>query len=190
MSQLDPNEAKRRILGAWELPAHEDYTETICLHGYASKFSYTCSATSPKERFRQIFVGDEIHGNWHIRATRRKGGRDSSMIGSVRSSVGFSTEFIMPRFRKKGTDLANSLDEDDLGPFIVLNFTDISKSVLNVNLVGLRLDIANWLNNFRELVEDDYLKIVSLTENDTCLTLKNKKGIQVWRRFQESVGVQ
>ncbi|WP_017654649.1 hypothetical protein [Fortiea contorta] len=190
LESLDPSDIKRRILGSWELPSHEEYAETINLYGSPSKFTYTCSATSVKERIRQILVGDEIHGNWHIRTNRRKSLRDSSASGSVRSSVSFSTNWLAPRAQTGKVDASIRLDGDDLGPFLVLNFTDITKSILNLNLLGIRLDVANWLNNFREIAEDDYLKIVSLKDNDTRLTLKGKRGIQVWRRFQESMGAQ
>jgi hypothetical protein len=187
---LDPSNIKRRILGSWELPSHEDYSETINLYGAPARFTYTCSATSVQERIRQIFVGDEIHGNWHIRTTRKKNSGSSSSSGSVRSSVNLGTDWLAPRAQTGKVDSSFRLDDDDLGPFLVLNFTDIAKSILNINVLGLRLDLANWLNNFREIAEDDYLKIISLTDNDTRLTLKGKRGTQVWRRFQESMGSQ
>lgn len=193
MSQLellDPSDIKRRILGSWELPSNEDYSETINLYGSPAKFTYTCSATSAKERIRQVFVGDEIHGNWHIRTTRKKNSAGSSSSGSVRSSVNFGTNWLAPRAQTGQVDASVRFDDDDLGPFLVLNFTDITKSILNVNVLGIRFDLANWLNNFREIVEDDYLKIISLTDNDTRLTLKSKRGTQVWRRFQEAMGAQ
>jgi hypothetical protein len=187
---LDPSDIKRKILGSWELPSNEDYSETINLYGSPAKFTYTCSATSAKERIRQVFVGDEIYGNWHIRTTRKKSSARSSSFGSVRSSVNFSTGWLAPRAQTSQVDASVRCDDDDLGPFLVLNFTDITKSILNVNVLGIRFDLANWLNNLREIVEDDYLKIISLTDDDTCLTLRGKRGTQIWRRFQESMGAQ
>jgi hypothetical protein len=188
---LDPSDIKRRILGSWELPSNEDYSETINLYGSPAKFTYTCSATSAKERIRQVLVGDEIYGNWHIRTTRKKNSAGSSSSGSMRSSASFGTDWLAPRAQVgKVVDRSVQADDDDLGPFLVLNFTDITKSILNVNILGVRFDLANWLNNFREIVEDDYLKIISLTDKDTRLTLKGKRGTQVWRRFQESMGSQ
>jgi hypothetical protein len=187
LDSLDPSDIKRRILGAWELPSNEQYAETITLYGASAKFSYTCSATDIKERIRQIFVGDDIYGNWHIRTTRPKGSSKSSG-GSIRSSVSISTRWLAPRHQAQSVDQSFQLDDDDLGPFLILNFTDITKSILNVNILGIRLDAANWLNNLREIAENDYLKIVSLTDNDTRLTLQGKRGTQVWRKFQESVG--
>jgi hypothetical protein len=190
LESLDPSDIKRRILGSWELPTNENYSETINLYGSPAKFTYTCSATSARERIRQVFVGDEIYGNWHIRTTRKKNSSGSSSSGSMRSSVNISTAWLAPRAQTGKVDTSIQIDDDDLGPFLVLNFTDITKSILNVNVLGVRFDLANWLNNFREIVEDDYLKIISLADNDTRLTLKGKRGTQVWRRFQEAIGSQ
>jgi hypothetical protein len=183
---LDPRDLKKKILGSWELPSHENYSETINLHGSPVRFTYTCSATSVGERCRQILVGDEIYGNWHIRTTRKK----TSSSSSARGSVNFFTGWLAPPSQTGKVDTSVRFDDDDLGPFLVLNFTEIAKSILNVNVLGIRLDLANWLNNFREIVEDDHLKIISLTENDTLLTLKGKRGIQVWRKFQAAMGAQ
>lgn len=187
---LDSSEIKRRILGSWELSSNEDYSETINLYGSPAKFIYTCSATSAKERIRQIFVGDEIYGNWHIRTARQKNSESSSSSGLIKDAVTLGTEWLAPRVRTGKVNTPVRFDENELGLFLVLNFTDIPESMFNVNLLGVRLDVANWLNNVREIVDDDYLKIISLTDNDTRLTLKDKRGTQVWRKFQESIGTQ
>lgn len=192
MTILEPADIQRKIVGSWQLPIHDDYSETITLHGAPRRLVYTCSAASFKERLRQFFVGDELYGNWQIRTSRSKQSKSaiaSSVGGSLKRSTTGSLTWISPRFEKEGSP-SNTNDEYETGLFLVLNFTDIPKSLLNLNLVGLRIDIGNWLNNLREMIEDDSFKIISLTDKDTKLTLQGKKGIQVWTKIQHGMGME
>lgn len=188
MTLLEPADIQRKIVGSWQLPIHDDYSETITLHGAPRRLIYTCSAASFPERLRQFFVGDELYGNWQIRTSRSKQcAIASSAKGSVKRSTTSSLTWIAPRFETEG-EKSNISNEYETGLFLVLNFTDIPKSLLNLNLVGLRIDIANWLNNLREMIEDDVFKIVALTDGDTKLTLQGKKGTQVWTKIQHGMG--
>lgn len=53
MSSLDYIQVKQKIVGAWELPLSEDYSETLIFHGGSGRVMYVCSVMSQGERLRQ-----------------------------------------------------------------------------------------------------------------------------------------
>jgi hypothetical protein len=184
---LDPIEAQRKMQGTWQLPMNEHYSDTLSLYPQG-KLLYTCRAASFEERFHQMFVGDEQMGNWHVRSTYKKNALLNSRVGgSIRGSVG-SVNFIAPGFQRDGFDSSNVNQDNDTGPFLILNFTELTKSILNPTVAGFRIDIGNLLNNFRELVQDDCLQIVSFTDNDTKLTLRGNRGTTVWHKVEDRFG--
>ncbi|MBD2432080.1 MULTISPECIES: hypothetical protein [Fischerella] len=197
MSSLDPVIIKRKIVGTWQLPIHHEYSETITLMGFGSKFSYTCSAADVRQRFRQLFTGSEIRGNWHIRNTIKETSDSKSSVGgsvtkTVGGSVRISTGFLTAPFLKEqqnSSARSELLESDRTGPFLFLNFDELTQSILNIPTPRGRIELGNLLNNLRQVFEEDYFKIVSLTDNDTRLLLRTKTGNEVvWTKFQEDFG--
>ena len=169
----EEEEIERLLIGTWRLPLTEDYLVKIALGGVGT-FKYTIAAASSKERARRLLLGEEIGGDWHIRRRRKPvGGLRQSSAGSVE----FITSSIAPPHQRGG-----SSSKDELGPFLVLNFTQVPKSILNLPIAGFHIELGSWLTHIRQVFVDDYIKLLDLTKSE--LKVHGHSGIEVWRRIQ------
>jgi len=157
-------EYTRRMPGSWRLPLKEDEAVTITFFPNG-RFFYTIAANSALRKLMQIGTGDDWEGNWHVRANRAKPGMLERSSATVRSSFSLGEEKRPP---------------PEKGPFLVLNFTEMRKSILNMNLLGVRMDLANWINNLMETMRDGHYRIMEMTDEE--LHLDGPNGPEVWHR--------
>jgi hypothetical protein len=159
-------EVIRQIPGSWRLSIKTDESITITFFPNGH-FFWTISAYSATKKAIQIATGPEWAGNWHVRSER---GPHSSLSGS--SSSSFSSFSLFDRNPRQPVDTGAQ------GPYLILNFTELSKSILNFQLFGFRIDLANWVNNFAELIRDGNYRIVEF--NKDKMRLENPEGIEIW----------
>jgi hypothetical protein len=170
-------EIKKRLQGSWQLPLHSSCSVTMFLQK-TGEFRYIINATTSGERIRQLLAGHEILGTWSVHdKPLAKGFLDSSARGSLGSSFRMVTYTFAPPTQRAEPQ---KYDQDEKGPFLCLNFTDLAKSVANINIVGIRVEVANWINKLREVIAPDVFKILDLTPEQ--LQLEGRKGIELWRK--------
>ncbi len=170
MSDLKPLDIIRQLPGSWRLPIRSDESITVSFSPNG-KFFWNISAYSTTKKTIQIFTGPDYQGNWHIRSERSKGSSASSL-----SSVSSSFSLIKSQPPKSSSDIT--------GPFLVLNFTDLPHSILNITPFGVRMDVANWINNFFEIARNNDYRILEFTTDEMHLEAPNNTK-EVWRRVSK-----
>lgn len=170
----------KRLPGSWRLPNRDDNSVTITFYPDGN-FGWTVSAYSVVQKTTQIFTGPFWRGNWQVRPQK--------------SAVGYSDYFTTLNWGVQET-LAECLSLFSLpaerrppprfpvaipGPFLVLNFTDLSQSILNLSILGVRLDVANWMNNIAEVFRDGNQRIVEIS--DESLRIEgSRNSVETWFR--------
>jgi len=155
----------KRLSGSWRLPISNGESATITFQP-SGLFAWNISARNTATKAKQLVLGDDMIGNWHISSEKS--------TSSVSSFSSFSSSFASKPKADKPLE----------GPFLILNFKKLPESILNINAFGFRLEIANFINNFLELVRDGNYRIVEFETES--MTLENPKGeIEVWHKAQE-----
>jgi hypothetical protein len=163
----------------WELPMGDDYSVELTL-GNRLQMRYSICALTPKERLHRIIVGDDIAGTWKVVGRKPPSGPLSSSVhGPIGGSIRKLTDIIAPPSER--SDHAPIYADGEVGPFLLLNFTDFPQSLLNVHAFGFNLKLGNWLNAVRQIVAEDYRKIVSLTEQELIVEGRDNQN-EVWHR--------
>lgn len=170
MSLLVEREIEAQLPGTWRLPETNDYAAKIAL-SQSGQFIYTISAASTIERARRLLIGDEIAGDWHVRCVRPP----KNVSGIFVEVIRVATSPIAPPHQR-----GRNANEDDEGPFLVLNFTRLPNSILNLRTAHFPIEVGNWLNHVRQIATPDYIKILDLTKTE--LKVHDHTGIQVWQR--------
>lgn len=172
MVKFEPLEIIRQIPGSWRLPIREDESITITFFPNGH-FFMTISAYSSAKRTIQVLTGPDWQGNWHVRSQRRSSSSSSS------SSSPFSS------FSSFGKGSSNNPVSNLPGPYLVLNFTDLTKSILNFQLFGFRVDLANWFNNFCETIKDNNYRILDFDSEEMQLETPEKVK-ENWHRVSKT----
>lgn len=152
--------------GSWRLPIteHDSVSVTFLPNG---NFFWTIAAYSSFEKMIQILKGSEMQGNWQVRPTRKP------------PKITFENIFNILGDRK------TSVSTNTPRPYLILNFTDLPKSVLNIRLAGSHIDLANWVNNLLEVTRDGHYRILEFSSEEMRLETPEKK-IEIWRKAGEA----
>lgn len=170
----------KRLPGSWRLPNRLD--ESVAVTFYPDgNFGWTVSAYSAWRKTIQIGTGPFWRGNWQIRPTKWApkvvdysryfawAGRETCV--DVLDAVG------MPLPHQAPPTMPLAIE----GPFLVMNFTDLSQSILNLCLFGFRLDLANWLNNVAEVFRDGNVRIVEFADDRMTIEPPERRP-ETWYR--------
>lgn len=172
-------EVSRDLRGCWSLPQYDSFSVTISFSAN-SEFTYAITALNTKQRIKAMTIGNKIHGTWTVRDTYP--GDDNQEAPSELRSVssraarkltgvfGPPTQQAEPQPYQKGEN----------GPFLMLNFTDLPDSHLNLSFLGAKLPIANFMNKLRELAAPDVFKIIDITL--PTMQVEGRQGIETWHK--------
>ncbi len=170
-------ELRNRLTGRWLMPGSEGvHASTIALLADGS-MRITLPAVTVRQRTQQLMAGDTITGNWYLlgRAGRRTAG--SSVTASVSSA---SSSFLPAVLRAQRPPPPGTR-----GPFLVLNIQDLPKAIANVQIFGVRIDIANWVVAADELAAGRHIKLIDVADIDTQITVQMPdRSTQTWRRIE------
>lgn len=162
MTEEETNKITNQLTGSWRLPINENNSISITLLSNAN-FFWTIAAYSTTEKAIQILTGSEMQGNWQVRATRKP-----PKIDKIRNP--FNTE------KAKESSVSSPS-----GPYLILNFTDLPKSMLNLRIKGWQVDLANWINNVLEVTRDGHYRILEFSSDKMQLKTPENK-LEVWRK--------
>lgn len=172
------------IPGTWNLPMDDHYAITMTF-SRSKQFTCMICAATPRERLRQAFFGDEIRGNWHIRSRKPPQGTVGGSVNAIerigRGSVVRLTDLVAPPSElgpKPG------YEDGEEGPFLVLNYTDFPQSLLNIHAFGFNVKLGNWLSAIRQVISDDYHKILEIDKER--LVIDGRNGPEHWGRGEQS----
>lgn len=173
MSSNNVLEIMRQIPGSWQLPIKDGESVTITFFPNKA-FYYKICANSASQKGIQVFTGDDWKGNWHVRSNRTA---PSSLEKSSTSSANVMRRLV-------GKD-APPPKPPAAGPYLVLNFTALPDSILNLNIAGVRVDLANWVNNLFEAFRDGNYRIIEFTKEE--MHLEGPKGNrEIWHRTSDN----
>lgn len=163
----------RQLPGSWRLPITKKESVTITFQANGH-FYWVASANAPTKKALQIALGAERQGNWQVRS---EPGSRGSLRGS--SAAGRSSSAnLMARLRSQPVPSGPPIPE---GPYLILNFTELPKSALNLSLFGVRADVADWINNFLETVRDGNHRIVEFHDDRMVVELPSGSR-EAWHR--------
>jgi hypothetical protein len=161
----------RRLPGSWRLPITDDDSVTATFFPNSS-FFWMIAAYSMKSKVVRMLTGDEIKGTWQVRSVRSK---KTLQASSRESSAALKRLF-------SGADAPEVTEPP--GPFLVLTFTDYMKSLLNLQVMGFRADLMNWLNHAKQLLIDNSYRIVDFNDQQMVLELDGR--LDTWHRSSDS----
>jgi hypothetical protein len=142
------------------------------------QFFWVVSANTVFEKTKQIAIGSDWQGNWQVQS--EPGARGSIRESSI--AVRNSSARLGQMFNNSTQPKVENLP----GLYLVLNFIEIPKAALNITAFGLRLNLANWINNFLETIQNGNYKILEFTRDE--MELENyKKKQEIWFHTTESL---
>jgi hypothetical protein len=175
MSQLVPLDIIRRLgNSSWRLPCKgaDDNSVTVTFFP-SSQFMWEIHAANTKARIVQAVTGPEWRGNWSVRATPNKVvGLDSLPSSSARVLSSFGLSRNVPA-------------KTPPGPYLVLNFTDLTKCSANITIMGTHCHFGDWLNHLWQLFQDGNFRVLDFDANRMRLECPGGKQVQIWERATE-----
>lgn len=158
----------RQLVGSWRLPQTPEGTAIVSFHP-DGMFIWHNSTCDRLMKAREIVIGATMRGNWHVRNSLAAG---QAWFGGWMSGV-----FGNPKLH--GLPAPKRLAEDW---YLVINFTALPESVLNLNLLGLRCDLANWTLNAWELASLHAHEILEITDETMVLSMYGHD--QLWLKVR------
>ncbi|MBF2005550.1 MAG: hypothetical protein IGS49_08790 [Chlorogloeopsis fritschii C42_A2020_084] len=156
-----------QLIGSWRLPLNDHDSVSVSFFPNGN-FFWTIAAYSTVEKVIQIFKGAEMQGNWQVRPKRKP--------PKILSKVNL--------FNTPNRELSVASSP---GPFLILNFTDLPKSMLNLRFAGWQIDLANWVNNVLEVTRDGHYRILKFSSEEMQLETPEKK-VEIWRKASGEFG--
>ncbi|PBC92467.1 hypothetical protein BX281_0122 [Streptomyces sp. Ag82_O1-15] len=174
----DIHELMQRLQGTWRPPATDSSQVTVSLL-FDHSMRMTVHALSNGEKWLQQLKGDQVIGTWDVHQRMRPRSKSSVASSSARIADSFT-----PKMRPLKDGAAQGVKE---GPFLVLRISDLPKASTNINIMGIRLDVANWAVSLGELAAGLYFRIVDAENHETSLDMEGTSGvIQTWMRVKRA----
>lgn len=167
----------KRILGSWRLPETK-YGTAIASFMADGMFLWHYSSIDRSLKAQEIAIGSCRRGNWHIRTNRLGAFLNTSLPSFAQPMLGAVWN---RAWSIEDTFVDSKQLRDCEGLFLILNFTALPESCLNLNLLGLRMDVANWVMNLFEMVGNPCHELLSVSTSQLQIRYDGKEA--TWNKI-------